>query len=140
MLYGRFPVTIYFTQGARGMNWEPTNFCLENIYFWLSTRSYNSFKFVSSLSYLVSRSCHNYDSVAFVLDSLKDSVSSVVQLCPTLWDPMDCSMPGFPVQNQLPNFAQIHVHRVGDAVQPSHPLLSPSPPAFNCSQHRGLFQ
>ena len=66
--------------------------------------------------------------------------SSVAQLCPTLWDPMDCSMPGFPVHHQLPELSQTHVHRVGDAIQPSHPLLSPSPPAFNLSQHQGLFK
>ena len=53
--------------------------------------------------------------------------SSVTQLCPTLWDPMDCSTPGLPVHYQLPELAQTHVHWVGDAIQPSHPLLSPSP-------------
>ena len=54
--------------------------------------------------------------------------------------PMDCSMPGFPVHHQLLELAQIHVHRVGEAIQPAHPLSSPSPPAFNLSQDRGLFQ
>ena len=62
------------------------------------------------------------------------------QLCPTLCDPMDCSTSGFPVQHQLPKLAQTHVHRVRDAIQPSHPLLSPSPPALNLSQHQGLFK
>ena len=73
---------------------------------------------------------------------LKFSVqfSSVPQSCPTLCNPMNCSTPGFPVLHQLPDFAQTHVHRVGDATQPSHPLSSPSPPAFNLSQHQGLFQ
>ena len=66
--------------------------------------------------------------------------SSVAQSCLTLWDPMDCSMPGFPVDYQFPQFAHTHVHWVGDAIQPSHPLLSPSPPTFNLSQHQGLFQ
>ena len=61
--------------------------------------------------------------------------SSVTQSCLTLWDPMDCSMPGFPVRHQLPEFTQTHVHWVSDAIQPSHPLSSPSPPAFNFSQH-----
>ena len=65
--------------------------------------------------------------------------SSVAQSCPTLCDPMDCSTPGFPV-HQLPELAQTHVHRVDDAIQPSHPLPSPSPPAPNLSQHQGLFQ
>ena len=57
----------------------------------------------------------------------------------SLW-PHDCSMPGLPVHHQLPEFTQTHVHWVGDAIQPSHPLSSPSPPAFNLSQHQGLFQ
>ena len=66
--------------------------------------------------------------------------SSVTQLCPALCDPMDCSMPGFPVHHQLLELIQSHVHQVGDAIQPSHPLSSPSSPAFNLSQHQGLFQ
>ena len=65
---------------------------------------------------------------------------SVTQSCLTLCDPMDCSTPGFPVHHQLPELAQTHVHRVSAAIQPSHPLLSPTPPAFNLSQLRGLFQ
>ena len=59
---------------------------------------------------------------------------------PTLWDPMDCSKPGFPVLHYLPKFAQTHVQLVNDAIQPSHSLSSPSPPTFNLSQHQGLFQ
>ena len=66
--------------------------------------------------------------------------SSVIQSCPTLYDPIDCRMPGFPVHHQLLELAQTHVHRVGDAIQPSHPLMSPSPPTFNLSKHQGLFQ
>ena len=65
--------------------------------------------------------------------------SSVTQLCPTLWDPINCSMSGFPVHHQLPEFTQTHVHRVSDAIQTSHPLSSPSLPAFNLSQHQGYF-
>ena len=66
--------------------------------------------------------------------------SSVTQSCPTLSDPMNCSMPGLPVQHQLLEPTQTHVHWVSDAIQPSHPLSSPSPPALNPSPHRGLFQ
>ena len=66
--------------------------------------------------------------------------SSVVQSCPTLCDPMDCSMPGLPVHHQLLESTQTHVHWVGDAIQPLHPLSSPSPPALNLSQHQGSFQ
>ena len=64
---------------------------------------------------------------------------AVQSLCSTLCNPMDCSPPGLPVHHQLPEFTQTHIHRVGDATQPSHPLSSPSPPAFNLSQHQGLF-
>ena len=66
--------------------------------------------------------------------------SSVAHSCLTLCDPMDCSMPGFPVHHQLPELTQIHVYQVGDAIPPSHPLSSPPSPAFNLSQHQGLFQ
>ena len=65
--------------------------------------------------------------------------SSVAQLCPTLCNPVNRSMPGLPVHHQLPEFTQTHVHQVIDAIQPSHPLSAPSP-AFNLSQHQGLFQ
>ena len=75
---------------------------------------------------------------------LKHSVlvpfSSVTQSCPTLCDPMDYSTPGFPVHYQLPELTQTHVHRVSDAIQTTHPLLSPSPPAFNLSRQQGLFR
>ena len=78
--------------------------------------------------------CHDlltYGSVQF---------SSVAQSCLTLCDPMNHSSPGLPVHHQLPEFTQTHVHRVSDAIQPSQPLSSPSPPAPNPSQHQSLFQ
>ena len=78
------------------------------------------------LAYLVAQS-----SVQFI---------SVTQSCLTLCDPMDCSTPGFLVHHQLPELAQTQVHQVSDAIQPSHPLSSPSPPAFNLAQNQGLFQ
>ena len=65
--------------------------------------------------------------------------SSVTQSCPTLWNPMNRSTPGLPVHHQLPEFTQTHVHWVSDAIQPSHPLSSPPPPAPNPSQHQSLF-
>ena len=65
---------------------------------------------------------------------------SVAQSCPTLCDSMDCSMPGLPVPHHLLEFAQVHVHCIGDPIQPSHPLMLPSPSALNLSQHQGLFQ
>ena len=68
------------------------------------------------------------------------SISSVTQLCPTLCDPIDCSTTGFPAHHQLLELTQTHVHRVGDDIQLSHPLLSPPHPAFNLSQNQGLFQ
>ena len=73
----------------------------------------------------------NFSSVQF---------SSVAQSCLTLCDPMDCSMPGLPVHHQLPELTHTQVHSIGDAIQPSNPLSSPSPPTFNLSQHQGLFQ
>ena len=70
----------------------------------------------------------NYSSVQFSHSVMSNSLR-----------PMDCSMPGFPVLHHLPNLAQTHVHRISDAIQPSHPLSSPSPPTFSPSQHQGLF-
>jgi len=75
--------------------------------------------------------CLSFGSVQF---------GSVTQSCPALFDPMKCSTPGLPVHHQLPEFTQTHVHRVSDAIQPSHPLSSPSPPAPNPSQHQSLSQ
>ena len=72
-----------------------------------------------------------------LLDNMR--YSSAAQSCPTVCDPMDCSTPGFPVRHQLPESTQTHAHRVGDAIQPSHPLSYPSLSAFNLSQLQGLF-
>ena len=74
------------------------------------------------------------------LQTLRLQFSAVAQSCPTLCDPMNCSTPGLPVRHQLREFTQSCVHRVSDAIQPSHPLSSPSPPAPNLSQHQSLFQ
>ena len=76
----------------------------------------------------------------YINESLLHCCYSLVWLCRTLWDPMDCSTPSFPVHHQLLEFTQTHVHQVGDAIQPSHPLSPPSPPAPNPSQHQSLFQ
>ena len=73
-----------------------------------------------------------------MVHSLQFCCCSASQLCPILCDPMDCSAPGLPVLHHLPEFAQTHVHWVSDAIQPSQPLLPPSPLAFNLSQHQGL--
>ena len=85
---------------------------------------------VSSLTY-------NFIYLSFLFFSVQ--LSSVTQSCLTLCNPMDCSVPGFPVHHQLPECTQTHIYWVGDAIQPSHPQSSPSPPAFNLSQHQGLF-
>jgi len=82
--------------------------------------------------------CSRVNCICKVLQKYK--VSSVALSCPTLCDSMNCSTPGLPVHHQLPEFTQTHVHRVNDAIQPSHPLSSPSPPAPNPSQHQGLFK
>ena len=65
---------------------------------------------------------------------------SVAHSCPTLCDPMNCNTPDLPVPHHLPEFAQVHVHCTGDAIQPSHPLMPSSPSSLNLSQHQGLFQ
>ena len=79
-------------------------------------------------------------SISFLVWTPPVQFSSVTQSCPTLCNPMTRSTPGLPVHHQLPEFTQIHIHRVSDAIQPSHPLSSPSPPAHNPSQHQSLFQ
>ena len=75
-----------------------------------------------------------------IVTTVNNQLSSVAQSCPTLCDPMNHSTPGLPVHHQLPEFTQTHVHQVGDAIQPSHTLSSPSPLALNPSQHQSLFQ
>ena len=83
-----------------------------------------------------------WDKIKGTRESHEGSVqfSSVAQSCPTLCDPMNRSTPGLPVHHHLPEFTQTHTHRVSDAIQPSHPRSSPSPPAPNPSQHQSLFQ
>ena len=88
----------------------------------------------------VERKSKNFQHLKNHLLSSSAQFSSVTQLCLTLCDPMNCSTPGLPVHNKFPEFTQTHAHQVGDAIQPSHPLLSPSPPAPNPSKHQGLFQ
>ena len=110
-------------------------------------------RFLSSLQKLMGlfffQSCLHSSSVSslFTIFNVISDVSnsfqfSSVQLFSCVWlcNPMDRSTPGLPVHQQLPEFTQTHVHWVGDAIQPSHPLLSPSLPAFNLSQHQGLFR
>ena len=95
---------------------------------------------VSSISM---RTCQKHRFSVPIQDLLQFSssqFSSVAQSCPTLCDPMNCSTPGLPVYHHLLEFTQTHVHWVGDAFQPSHPLSSPCPPALNASQHQSLFQ
>ena len=83
---------------------------------------------------------HNYWACSLEPVLWHKNCCSLAQLCPTLYNPIDCRTPGFPVHHQLPELTQTHVHWVGDAIQPSHPLSSPSPSAFSLSQHQGLFQ
>ena len=99
---------------------------------------YEYFLQVCSLSFHSLNSIFHRVKVLEVLSSVQ--FSSVAQSCPTLCNPMTRSTPGLPVHHQLPEFTQTHVHRVSDAIQPSHPLSSPSPPAPNPSQHQNLFQ
>ena len=91
-------------------------------------------KLLANLNY------QNRQNIFAKLSKLLTEFSSVSQSCPTVCNPMDCSTPGLPVHHQLWEFTQTHVHWVGDAIQSSHPLSWPSPPAFNLSQHQGLFK
>ena len=94
-------------------------------------KSLSSMIFLHWSKIYTKKACLNKSSVQF---------SSVTQSCLTLCDPMNHSTPGLPVHHHLPEFTQTHVHRVGDAIQPSHPLSSPSPPAFSLSQHQVLYK
>ena len=117
LLQGIFP-----TQGLNPHLWHPLHwpaYSLQPSYQWSpQTRTEQWFSFVKFMS----------------------SCCSVAELCPTLCDPMDCSMPSFPVPHHLLEFAQVHVHWIGDAIQLFHPLSPSSPSAFNSYQHQGLFQ
>ena len=88
------------------------------------------------------RKCHHQKCVPLYIEGISSFIqfSSVTQSCLILCNPMDCSMPGFPVHHHLPELAQTLVHQFSHAIQLSHPLSSPSPPAFNLSQHQSLFQ
>ena len=97
-------------------------------------------KVILSLSYTQTHILFHYDLLKDIGYPCATCCCSVAQLCLTLCDPMDCITPGFPALHHLLELAQTHVHWVDDAIQPSHPLSSPSPPAFNLSQHQGLFQ
>ena len=81
-----------------------------------------------------------YGCESWTVKKAATAAAKSLQSCPTLCDPMNRSTPGLPVQHQLPEFTQTHVHRVGVAIQPSHPLSSPFPPAPNLSWHQGLFK
>ena len=81
-----------------------------------------------------------YSAKSMYFEGRSGQFSSVTQSCPTLCNPLGCHTPGFPVHHQVPEFTQTHVHWVGGAIQPSHPLLSPSSPAFDLHQHQGLFK
>ena len=83
---------------------------------------------------------NGYETALKKVQELGSFVRSVAQLCPTLCDPMNHSTSGLPVHHHLPEFTQTHIHQVRDAIQPSHPGSSPSPPAPNPSQHQSLFQ
>ena len=119
------------------MNLSLSTTFTESHRFWVVVFSF-SFVFMHiSISFLIS------SIICWLLRSMLFSFrqfSSAAQSCPTLCDTMDCSTPGLPIHHQFPEFTQTHVHCVDDAIQLSHPLSSPSPPAFNHSQHQGLFQ
>ena len=94
----------------------------------------------TTICHVYSRWCLESHSPHYINISVLFQFSSVTQSCPTLCDPVDSSTPGFPVYHQLPELTQTHVHRVGDAIQPSHPLPRSSTFVFSLSQHQDLFQ
>ena len=112
-------------------------------YMWAVIKLYNQY-----MIFIIIHTCVwniIWEVVNFLLKKVQkkvynDQIKSVTQSCLTLCDPMNCSTPGFPVHHQLLEFTQTHVHGVSDAIQPSHPLSSPSPLAPNPSQHQSLFQ
>ena len=129
-------------------NWEQIKFHLQDLHYNTSLNVQSAFsKSLPSSNYLKTLAEQLADKLSGIdpqrwFQNIISSVqfSSVTQSCPTLCDPMNRSAPSLPVHHQLPEFTQTHVHRVSDAIQPSHPLSSPSPPAPNLSQHQGLFQ
>ena len=118
---------------------KTTRFCWKNL---KKTQINGELSYVHASKKLFKMSIEPKGIYKFDVISIKIQMAfnSVAQLCPILCDPMDCSTPGLPIQHQLPEFTQTHVHWVGEAIQPSHPLSSPSPPAFNLSQHHGIFK
>ena len=120
-----------------GMNWEVE---IDIYTLWILC-----IKYITNDIYTLLILCIKYitnENLLYSTSNLMLSVqySSVAQSCPTLCDPTNHSTPGLPVHHQLPEFTQTHIHRVSDAIQPSHPVLSPSPPAPNPFQPQGLFQ
>ena len=117
---------IHFKTHSQGIKWYGIHLRIDLKIKWNNSKSREIY-YSPPLIY----TCHLLSWVEF---------SSVAQSCPTLCNPLNCSMAGLLVHHQLPASTQTHVHCVSDAIQPSHPLLPPSPPAFNLSQHKGLFK
>ena len=141
--FGRLFLYPQFSSVQRSLVFPILSFSSTSLH-WLVRKA-----FLSLLAILYPQNCFRRGNVPpLSLDQLTSSrrkclvlqFSSVAQSCPTLCDPMNCNTPGLPVHHQLPEFTQTHVHQVSDAIQLSHPLSSPSPPAPNPSQHQSLFQ
>ena len=136
----------YFPPSEVAFNWlyiliechclsQESLYC-EILFYWVSVRTCDCSTATKSRSLY---SCLGFICI-WVNKNSSVQFSSVAQSCPTLCDSMNCSMPGLPVHHQLTKFIQTYIHRVSDAIQPSHPRSSPSPPAPNPSQHQSLFQ
>ena len=115
-----------------------SEFCIKEFMIWATVSSQSCFADCIELLHLWLKGTERGQNERRLCSSVQ--FSSVAQSCPTLCDPMNRSTPGLPVHHQLPEFTQIHIHQVSDAIQPSHPQSSPSPPAPNLSQHQSLFQ
>ena len=104
-------------------------------------RDWTNVSYISCIGRWISYHCAAWEyPCGLFIYTLSDQIGSFAQSCPTLCDPMNHSTPGLPVYHQLPEYTETHAHRVSDAIQPSHPLSSPSPLAPNSSQHQSLFQ
>ena len=130
------------SMGSQRQDWATENTFLRNVILAILSSSFlmKQFKLLWYILHAIKFKYNLYPVKLLLKNTFTHQFSSVAQSCLTLCDPMDCSMPGLPVHHQLLEFIQTHVHWVGDAIQPSHPLSSPSPPAFNFFQYdTGLF-
>ena len=133
----KFPVIWQYLHNSWWRTWCALKFCVSKF-----TIAWEINRQITLQIYEFRKHAICYSMKKLMKSTLELNKFSSVQSLSSVWlcNPMDCSTPGLPVHHQLPECTETHVHWVGDAIQPSHPSLSPSPPAFNLSQHQGLFK